>query len=321
MAITAESLLQVTAVLPTFNGATRIPCVLAALSAQNALPGSFEIVVVDNGSTDGTAMAATTAARDLGDRGIGCRLVAELRQGLTYARIRGVLEASAPLVAFLDDDNIPAFGYIAAGIAAFADPSVGLAVSSVHPQWEVAPPPSIARRRHLLAVNDYLGEAAMEFGAAEPIAPTIGAGLWVRHSAFLAAVPCDHPERLMPDRLGGQLVSSGDIEIGLLIGRAGFRRIYEPTMRVVHEIPRARLGVGYFCRLIEGVVRSELTLRRKYRIQSAAARERPMTMRRLACAMLAAPAMALSRPDGLRDALFMMAERRARWRGPMRGVA
>jgi glycosyltransferase involved in cell wall biosynthesis len=45
-------------VIPTFNGAQRLPRVLAALAAQNADDESFEVIVVDNASTDDTAKVA-----------------------------------------------------------------------------------------------------------------------------------------------------------------------------------------------------------------------------------------------------------------------
>ena len=45
----------------------------------------------------------------------------ELRQGATFARIAGVLAARAPLVCFLDDDNLQAPDYILAGLSALHD--------------------------------------------------------------------------------------------------------------------------------------------------------------------------------------------------------
>src|SRR5665213_2174739 len=126
--------------------------------AQTSDDESFEVIVVDNASTDDTAKVALgdTATRCLRHRGVELRVVGEPRQGTTHARIRGVREAHSELVCFLDDDNIPDCEYITNGLSIFMDQSVALAVSRVHPDWESAPPPSIIRRRHLYAVNDYL---------------------------------------------------------------------------------------------------------------------------------------------------------------------
>ena len=46
---------QVTVVIPTYDGARRLPLMLRNLTAQDAVDGSFEVVVVDNNSTDDTA--------------------------------------------------------------------------------------------------------------------------------------------------------------------------------------------------------------------------------------------------------------------------
>jgi cellulose synthase/poly-beta-1,6-N-acetylglucosamine synthase-like glycosyltransferase len=46
---------QVTVAIPTYNGARRLPLMLRNLTAQDAVDGSFEVVVVDNNSTDDTA--------------------------------------------------------------------------------------------------------------------------------------------------------------------------------------------------------------------------------------------------------------------------
>ena len=86
---------EVTVVIPTYNRARRLPLLLQALTAQDAANGSFEVVVVDNNSTDDTATVvrddASTAV--LRARDIECRVVRETRQGQTFARIVGVLVA------------------------------------------------------------------------------------------------------------------------------------------------------------------------------------------------------------------------------------
>ena len=76
----------------------------------------------------------------------------------------------------------------------------------------------------------------------------------------------DNPDLLLSDRVGTQTMCGGDIELGLLVGKAGYDRVYDPKLRLHHYIPESRLQTRYFCRLITGIVRSELTLQRKYGI-------------------------------------------------------
>src|ERR1043166_3899819 len=242
---------RATVVIPTYNGAERITDVLKSLAEQDIAGDTFEIVVVDNASTDGTAgfVAAHPATRDLRDRGTDCRVVREERKGLTFARIRGIMEARADYVCFLDDDNRPDPRFVAEGLRAFEETRAGLLTSRVFPIYEAPPPPSVARREHLLAINHQLGSTVRDWGARGDLAPTLGAGMWVRRAHFLSAIPCDEPWRLLCDRVGDDLTSGGDIEIGVLMGRAGHRRVYWPALVVQHVIPASRIQRAYFTRL------------------------------------------------------------------------
>jgi glycosyltransferase involved in cell wall biosynthesis len=306
----------VSVVIPTRNGAERVPQVLQALLADaGAVP--FEVVVVDNASTDGTAAAvdAHPAAAALRAAGMGVRVVREARPGLTFARARGVGAARAEAVCFLDDDNLPEPGYLACGAAAMADPSVGVLTSRVYPEYLAPPPAAVARREHLLAINHRMGDEAVDWGpGAEPV-PTLGAGMWVRRSAFVAAAAGG---QVLSDRVAGTLASGGDIEIGVALGRAGYRRLYLPCLRLRHRIPAGRLRTGYFCRLIYGIVRSRLAVEAVYAGRGGGARDRAAAAARLAGAVAALPAL-LARRDGAREALFVLVSRWAELRGPLRG--
>jgi GT2 family glycosyltransferase len=91
---------DVSVVIPTRDRAARLAAALAALRAQTLEPDRFEIVVVDDGSTDGTAQV-------LGGQPDGAPRVASVRlegRGPAAARNAGWRAARAPLVAFTDDD-------------------------------------------------------------------------------------------------------------------------------------------------------------------------------------------------------------------------
>ncbi|GEN05415.1 Glycosyl transferase family 2 [Myxococcus fulvus] len=307
----------VTVVIPTYNGARRVEAPLQALVEQQAPSGCFEVVVVDNNSSDSTARVVEESASvaELRRRGVDVRVVPEPRQGLLFARLCGIHNARREVICFLDDDNIPEPNFIADGLAHFEDAGVGMVVSRIYPRYETPPPPSISRREHLLAINHRMGDALIDFGAEATLAPTIGAGLWMRRSAILDAVPWRTPERLMPGRLGKLMVSGEDIELGYLLGKAGHRRIYGPTLKVWHVIPSTRFETRYFIRLIMGVVRSEKTLEARYLGRRMGALSRLKECARLVGAGLASPALAL-RGDSVREVLFVLASRWAQVQGP-----
>lgn len=313
---TPESSPRVTIVIPTFNGARRLPAVLRALVKQDT--GSFELLIVDNASTDDTAQVAAghPLVLDLGRKSVACRVVNEPRQGLTFARMRGAVSANTEIVCFLDDDNIPDANFVSAGIETMSDPTISLAVSRVIADWETPPPPSLLRREWLFASNAFLGDSQIEFGANSSVAPTVGAGLWVRRSAFLSSVPYENPERLLPDRKGSSLACGGDIEIGLLMGSAGFRRIYSPRLQLRNEIGSDRLRFWNACRLAVAIVRSEETLQQKYAVDSTKRLGRLGAILRLIGAAAVSPLIMVTRTDGFREVALICAVRWARVRGP-----
>lgn len=85
----------VSVIVPAYNGERYLAGALASVQAQTYRP--LEIVVVDDGSTDGTAQIAQGVA--------GVRYVAQANQGNAAARNVGVGLATGDLLAFLDQDD------------------------------------------------------------------------------------------------------------------------------------------------------------------------------------------------------------------------
>ena len=109
-------------VVPVRDGADTIGPLLAALLPQ-ARARDAEVIVVDNGSTDGTAEAV---------RARGVEPVFEPVPGPAAARNRGVAAARGSIVAFLDADAVPSRRWLAQLVAAFDDPGVLLAGGRIH---------------------------------------------------------------------------------------------------------------------------------------------------------------------------------------------
>ncbi len=99
----------ITVVICTYNRDKFIGAALECLARQTLTPSLFEIVVVDNNSTDNTAFISKnfiTAHPEL-----NARYVLETNRGLSFARNRGIEEAKAPIITFMDDDAeaVPGF--------------------------------------------------------------------------------------------------------------------------------------------------------------------------------------------------------------------
>ena len=91
--------LRYSIVIPALNEAENIAVSINALLDQTVSRTDYEIVVVDNASTDKTAEAALLAGAD--------KVVVETQRGTNFARQRGLVESSGAIVAFLDADCLP----------------------------------------------------------------------------------------------------------------------------------------------------------------------------------------------------------------------
>ncbi|HUV67645.1 MAG TPA: glycosyltransferase family A protein [Sedimentisphaerales bacterium] len=85
----------------THNRADRLREVVHQLRAQDYPADAFEIIVIDNLSTDHTPQVVE---RLVAERGVPVRYVAESRPGITFARSREAKVARYPYLAYLDDD-------------------------------------------------------------------------------------------------------------------------------------------------------------------------------------------------------------------------
>jgi glycosyltransferase involved in cell wall biosynthesis len=87
----------VSVIIPAYNRERLLPDALASVAAQGC--DSLEVIVVDDGSTDGTARVAESH-----DAPVRC--VIQEHRGVSIARNRGLRESRGELIAFLDSDDL-----------------------------------------------------------------------------------------------------------------------------------------------------------------------------------------------------------------------
>ena len=108
----------ISVVVSTYQRAQRLPRLVEALRQQEGV-GSYEFIIVDNGSTDDTAEVMAKLEAEGGGNGELRVLRIEENRGPAPARNAGWRAARAPLVAFTDDDCEPRGTWLAATVAAF----------------------------------------------------------------------------------------------------------------------------------------------------------------------------------------------------------
>ena len=112
---------RVSVVVPVYNGDDLIAGCLASLDAQTLAPGEYEVIVVDDGSGDGTREVAEGFAERAR---APMRVIAQARnKGPAAARNAGIAAARAPVIAFTDADCEVDPDWLERGLAALeADP-------------------------------------------------------------------------------------------------------------------------------------------------------------------------------------------------------
>jgi glycosyltransferase involved in cell wall biosynthesis len=244
-ATTESAQTGVSIVICCHNSAKRIPETLRHLAAQTSSTEiAWEVLVIDNGSTDTTADAATSSWPEDADAPL--RIVSEPKLGLAFARQRGLAEAAYDFVSFIDDDNWVCVHWVnLVHDLMLSKPKVGICGGSSEAVCEIPPPTWWSRCNMLLAISppDWQGGDVTDTGR------TIwGAGMTLRKSA-IRDLERQGFQPLLSDRRGSSLVSCGDTELCLAFRVAGWRLWYEPTLSLKHYMPAARLNWQYLRRL------------------------------------------------------------------------
>ncbi|MCC5634268.1 hormogonium polysaccharide biosynthesis glycosyltransferase HpsE [Nostoc sp. CHAB 5844] len=240
--------LDISIVIPTYNGAERLPIVLECLLKQTGVETiNWEIIVIDNNSFDSTAEVFIDYQKLYG-KNCCLKYFLETQQGIAFARARGVSEARGEFIAFLDDDNLPEPDWVLQSYQFGQEhPQAGAWSGQIHGKFEVNPPKNFARIQSFLAVRED-GQEAYIFDADNLRLPP-GAGLVVRKQVWLESVP---QKLIFQGRLGKLMVSGDDTEALLYIHKAGWQIWYNPAMHVYHQIPHWRFEKDYLLKLARG---------------------------------------------------------------------
>lgn len=229
--------LAISAVLCTLDRGPDIEDTLRSMLDQTLPRARFEIVIVDNGSRPENRAILERIARAHAPT---LRYVREDQRGLSHARNRGIAEARADLIAFVDDDARVTPAWLATYVEAFAaQPAVDVLGSSVELVHAVEPPPWAEDWMWPYLGAFDRGDRACELGVLD--CPR-GGNMVFRRRVFDAVGGFSPAFGRRP----GSLISLEEVEICHRAVVAGFRLGYVPGAPLLHLVEAARWRDGWF---------------------------------------------------------------------------
>lgn len=214
--------MKMTIIFPTLNRSGQLREAVASARAQTLADEDFEIMVVDNGSTDDTR-DVVAALNALPEKPV--RYVFEKRPGLHWARHAAAKAAEGDLLAYTDDDCVLTPHWAETIMDVFKQEDCAVAGGPIRVDW-IDPPPAWAPKLYKFGYLD-LGPERKELAWPQFV---YGGNIVVK-KALLMAVGGFNPDTSYLDRL------VGDGEMGLCrkIYAAGGRIVYEPRALVYHR--------------------------------------------------------------------------------------
>jgi glycosyltransferase involved in cell wall biosynthesis len=222
MSATGHATPRVTVVISCRNRSDLLRDCLAGLSAQTLGLANFEVVLVDNRSTEDLSVVVDEAAT----AGLDIRMFRTERDGgPAPARNLGVGKARAPIIAFTDSDCRPRPDWLAALLPHFDDAALAFVGGPVLPK----PGQEVGLTSKL---TFHTPQEHPSFPAAN---------LAMRRDVFLAHGGFD-PALSFRDPLG-RATECADTDLAWRILEAGHRRAFEPAAVVEHEVENQSVGM------------------------------------------------------------------------------
>jgi len=231
--------LRASLVICTFNRTDILPRCLEAACAQTAAHSDYEILVVDNASTDSTPAIIQSFRSKAQLRPVFCT-----ERGLSYARNAGVRAARSPLLIFIDDDAIAAPDLVASYLdlfdsrpkAAAAGGRILLELPPTLPAWYGA------------AFDGYYSAFDLGFSAVTRVHELwqypFGANCAFRRQALTRAGGFN----LTLGRVGKDQSGGEEIDASIRLVGQGGEVYFTPHAVVRHVIAPARLHAGHITR-------------------------------------------------------------------------
>ncbi len=230
-----------------YNSEKRLTETLNHLICQKISGFDWEIIVVDNASTDWTSLLSQQILSAKLDSE-KFKIVIEQHSGLSSARKKGYLTAKFNYLLFCDDDNWLNENYMQSAFSIMErNPTIGILGGKGDAVFEKAKP----KWFNTYQINFAVGSQSYDVSEVSKIETAYGAGFLVRKEIFKTLDSIGF-ESLLSDRKGSDLMSGGDTELCYITKYLGYEIAYCSSLQFKHLMPDGRMNWSYMKRLYYG---------------------------------------------------------------------
>ncbi len=221
---------SISVIIPAYNAAQTLGECLDALRKQTVPREAYEVIVVDDGSTDETHLVAQSG---------GARVIRQDNSGPAAGRNAGIATSKGDLILFTDADCVPAADWIERMVEPLADPEISGSKGVYRTRQS-----SLAARFIQVEYEDRYDHTARQ-----------------QYVDFIDTYAAGYRRRLLVD-MGGfstgfPLASVEDQELSFRLAEAGHRMVFCPGAIVFHRHPeswiryaRRKFKIGYWKTLV-----------------------------------------------------------------------
>lgn len=236
----AEQPRKLSVVICTYNRYALVREALASLRQQTLSHDVYEVIIVDNGSSDGTYKRIAHDIKQLSDGKLwSAHCLLEPRNGLAYARAAGLNAATGEFIVFIDDDAIASPAFLENLLAAYEQTGADAIGGRVLLYWE-------AHRPFWLA-DDLLHELGY-FSPGERLCVLPGSMSFSSCCFSVRRHVLQHasmPSPLLSKRLHAPAHMESE-DLCQRLRQGGYKLWYAPRALVFHRVHAARLQRSFF---------------------------------------------------------------------------
>jgi glycosyltransferase involved in cell wall biosynthesis len=253
--------IEISVIVSTFNRCQFLKETLKSLLSQDFDGGCFEVIIVDNNSTDGTVELLLEYANEYP---MVLKYVKEEQQGLSAARNRGVQGAKGPIVAFIDDDATAHRSWLKGLMEVYKYfPEAGVVGGLIEPVW-------ISGRPAWLTQNLEVSFGVLSYGNGikEIFFPDtlFGGNFSIKRNLFLSLGGfCKNL-----GRKGVRLLSNEEVFLCRLVEQNKKKIYYTSKAIVYHKVLSERLNKRYLLKRAYAQGMSNIIVEKEFKINQNA---------------------------------------------------